>query len=1038
MTNPRIILLFPFILYSLILNAQGNRTYRFVNFGEKDGLLDKYIYCAAQDNKGYMWFGTGSGLYRYDGHNFIHFNSTADRPGQTIGNILQSIIKDDEGNLWLGSVNTLQWFNPVTNKFWTPDYSTPENKKPGSSYILNFTKGTKGNMWIATSSNHFFRFNKKDSTFTHFNSFPSTATKGTILVAEIQNEAFAIHPEGIYRFSQNGSYLSFHKTEKDEIINAVIDLKNNRIIVTTLQSGLFYFNCTTRQYTSDFADNNTAQKSNILCATINPAGDYFLGSYQLDYFKADGNEHLSFTKDKNDEYSLQAEKIVKLFFDRENNLWICSHNGLSMMPWQNNQVKTIPLYDKISKNTVEPSAVFSIPGSDKIFITNTSTSGLIIYNKKTGEVSTLRNPIGKTVEQQRFISFILAPGNGIYLSDDINLYKYNPENNQLTIYEIKDQNGKTLYKPGRNVYDRNGNIYINSENNGFYIWKYQSGKLIHYNKWDIDKKSTDKTDNNIAPCVIDSKNNCWFTSGNGIYKYDPVSENFTHHAYAESPGNPPVGQSSYIAEDKFGHLWITTKINGLYEWYIENGKEVLKNYNRLSGIGLPADYNLKIKQSPIDSALWISNITGLLRFDPVSKKVISTISKQNGLAIDDGGYTFNILPDNSLAQLYYGYLNLFNLESYQYNSYKPAVSFNSVRVLNKEYAHILPAKNAKLILSSSENFIQFEFAALVFNNSNQNKYAWLMEGVDPDWVQGNNTNNVSYAALKPGSYHFRVKAANNDGSWGEESVIKINIRPPFYKTWWFITLCIIFFAGAIYIWNKTRINQARKEEKLKAKFQQQIAETEMKALRAQMNPHFIFNSLNSIQKYILKNEHYEASQYLTKFSRLIRLILDHSNQNAISIGSELDLLKLYVEMESLRFDNKFDYQIETDSDISTETSEIPSMLIQPYVENAIWHGLLHKEDRGTLSIRFLKKDDHNIIVTIEDNGVGRERSAELKSKQVLKKKSYGIQITENRISIINRVQNINASAKITDLKNTDGKACGTRVELYIPVKPITH
>ena len=211
----------------------------------------------------------------------------------------------------------------------------------------------------------------------------------------------------------------------------------------------------------------------------------------------------------------------------------------------------------------------------------------------------------------------------------------------------------------------------------------------------------------------------------------------------------------------------------------------------------------------------------------------------------------------------------------------------------------------------------------------------------------------------------------------------------------------------------------------------------MKALRAQMNPHFIFNSLNSIQKYILKNEHYEASQYLTKFSRLIRLILDHSNQNAISISSELDLLKLYVEMESLRFDNKFDYQIETDPDISTETSEIPSMLIQPYVENAIWHGLLHKEDRGKLTIQFTKKDNHNIIVTIEDNGVGRERSAELKSKQVLKKKSYGIQITENRISIINRVQNINASARITDLKNTDGQACGTRVELYIPIKPIT-
>lgn len=1035
MTNLRIILLFFFTLQGLLPKAQSKPAYRFMNFGEKDGLPDKYIYCAAQDNKGYMWFGTGNGLYRFDGHNFIHFNSTADKPGQTISNILQSIIKDDEGNLWLGSVNTLQWFNPATNKFWSPDFSKPENKRLGSSYILNFTKGKNGNMWIATSYNYFYRFNKKDSSFTHFSTFPATATKGTILVAEINNEVFAIHPEGIYRFSQNGNYLSFSKTEKDEIINAVPDHRNNRIIITTFHSGLLRFDCTTAQYISDFTGNAIAQKSNVLCAAINLTGDYFLGSYQLDYFGAKGNLHLSFAKDKNDEYSLHAEKIVKLFFDRENNLWICSHNGLSMMPWQNNQIQTIPLFDKTSKNTVEPSGVFSVPGSDKVFITNTSTSGLIIYDRKTGEVSTLTNPKGRTIEQKRFISFILAPDNSIFISDDINLYKYNPENNRLTPFDLKDQNGDPLYKPGRNVYDRNGNVFIHSENNGFYIWKHQSGKLIHYTTRDIDKTSTEN--NNIAPCLVDSKNNCWFTSGNGVYKYDPVSEKFTHHAYAESPGNPPIGQSSYIAEDRLGHIWITTKINGLYEWYIENGKEVLKNYNRLSGIGLPADYNWKIKQSPVDSTLWISNITGLVKFDPVNKKVISVLSKQNGLAVNDGGYTFNILPDNTLAQLYYGYLNLFNLESYQQNSNKPVVSFNSVRVLNKEYVHLLTEKSPRLVLSSNENFFQFEFAALVFNNCNHNQYAWKMDGIDKEWTNGNNINKASYAAIKPGMYLFRVKAANNDGLWGEESVIEITIRPPFYKTWWFISLCIILSAGAVYFWNKSRISQARKEEKLKAAFQQQIAETEMKALRAQMNPHFIFNSLNSIQKYILKNEHYEASQYLTKFSRLIRLILDHSNQNAISISSELDLLKLYVEMESLRFDNKFDYQIETDPDISTETSEIPSMLIQPYVENAIWHGLLHKEDRGKLTIQFTKKDNHNIIVTIEDNGVGRERSAELKSKQVLKKKSYGIQITENRISIINRVQNINASARITDLKNTDGQACGTRVELYIPIKPIT-
>ena len=211
----------------------------------------------------------------------------------------------------------------------------------------------------------------------------------------------------------------------------------------------------------------------------------------------------------------------------------------------------------------------------------------------------------------------------------------------------------------------------------------------------------------------------------------------------------------------------------------------------------------------------------------------------------------------------------------------------------------------------------------------------------------------------------------------------------------------------------------------------------MKALRAQMNPHFIFNSLNSIQKYILKKEHFEASQYLTRFSRLIRLILDHSNQNTILLSSELDLLRLYIEMESLRFDNSFTHTINVDKNINAESYLIPSMLIQPYVENAIWHGLLHKEDKGHLALNFSLSDSNNLKVVIEDNGVGREKAREFKSKQVLKKKSYGMQITENRIAIINKTMNINATSDIVDLKDAFGNAIGTKVILNIPLQFLT-
>lgn len=231
-----------------------------------------------------------------------------------------------------------------------------------------------------------------------------------------------------------------------------------------------------------------------------------------------------------------------------------------------------------------------------------------------------------------------------------------------------------------------------------------------------------------------------------------------------------------------------------------------------------------------------------------------------------------------------------------------------------------------------------------------------------------------------------------------------------------------------------RIKQIRKESKLKSTFTKKIHQTEMRALRAQMNPHFIFNCLNSINRYIVKSDHRTASSYLTKFSRLIRAILDNSAHEYITLDSEIQTLRLYVEMEVLRFDNVFEFFIEVDESIIPESISIPSMLIQPYVENAIWHGLLHKEsNNGKLWIRFHQQKNNVLLVEIEDNGVGQKKAKELRSKDVVKKKSYGMQITEDRIFLVNQLYNVNAKVTVEDLTNEHGEATGTKVILEVAV-----
>lgn len=216
--------------------------------------------------------------------------------------------------------------------------------------------------------------------------------------------------------------------------------------------------------------------------------------------------------------------------------------------------------------------------------------------------------------------------------------------------------------------------------------------------------------------------------------------------------------------------------------------------------------------------------------------------------------------------------------------------------------------------------------------------------------------------------------------------------------------------------------------------QQKMTEVEMQALRAQMNPHFIFNCLNSINRYIVKSDQTTASLYLTKFAKLIRRILDNSNSKTVILTNELDALKLYIEMEALRFDKKFTYDIQVQENIGTDSIEVPPLIMQPYVENAIWHGLLHKEEEnGHLAIRVSMASEGMLQCIIEDNGIGRKKAKELKSKTAVSRKSLGMQLTENRLSLMNKHAELNASVEIIDVQNGTEGSGGTKVVLRIPV-----
>ena len=238
----------------------------------------------------------------------------------------------------------------------------------------------------------------------------------------------------------------------------------------------------------------------------------------------------------------------------------------------------------------------------------------------------------------------------------------------------------------------------------------------------------------------------------------------------------------------------------------------------------------------------------------------------------------------------------------------------------------------------------------------------------------------------------------------------------------FIVIMAIFFI---------RSSRVRSRQRLEA-MNHRISDLTQKNLRTQMNPHFIFNTLNSIQYYVFQNDRIASNDYMTKFAKLIRKTLENSEHPAIPIDEEIDALKLYLELESLRFKKKFDWKIEIDEDIDTYMYKIPTMLIQPFVENAIGHGLMHKVGKGYIHID-LKLGKECILCSIEDNGVGRKKAMEIKNGKNENHRSLGTSITESRLHLVNSLYGKSMKVDYTDMKDDDGKASGTRVEICIPL-----
>ena len=332
-----------------------------------------------------------------------------------------------------------------------------------------------------------------------------------------------------------------------------------------------------------------------------------------------------------------------------------------------------------------------------------------------------------------------------------------------------------------------------------------------------------------------------------------------------------------------------------------------------------------------------------------------------------------------------------------------------------------------ITLGPNDNNLVIRYKSITYRKPSTLQYRYRLTGVDNDTIYTDNLE-ARYPDLGYGNYTFRLNASYNGVfNPATERTYSIEIRKHWYQTT--IAWCLIglFLAGLVFMTFRLIL----KATKLRELEKRQLLTAEKRSLLSQMNPHFIFNSLNSIQHFIIQNDQLQANNYLASFSGLIRRILENSKKTLISLNEEISTLSLYLSMEKLRFENQFEYEIIKDQRIDYYETMIPPMLIQPFVENAIWHGLMPLKTKGSLTISFQFVQDY-FLCRVEDNGIGREKALIVKGKRE-PHLSTGITNVQERIELLNKINKKKIILTITDLRQPDETAAGTLVELLLPI-----
>ncbi len=1013
----------------------------FVQYTVKDGLSENYITCLQQDDRGYMWIGTDIGLNRFDGHTFKTFFQDTKTLRLLSGTIkrLKTFGPHQLGIISRGGLQVLNTLNLSFKNYLIADttaFSVYHNQAwdavvlPGRSYALTTASGfyVFDSLGLLNFKHDAFKlqdigqkrilygrdiFPLNDKEYLVFvNSDGLAHYNAEKKIFQQLSETTAGNPDIFYQAAIKNSIglIRRYQLSADEFIFMRFDQKN-----------ILYYNKATNKMISSpmqvpIIEFSWESKLTALNDSVFLVNSGYNGFHIFYINKATGQIIVDPIK------KLNNHKIQCMYVDKEKRLWVGTTKGLLKQKLLSPVLRTVAHPVAATDSIIEDiSCAFRY--RDKLYLgRNSLYKGFIIADTITGKALKQFEFYGKNNAWNEISSIKMYYKDTLWIGTNAGILWFDIVSERYG--KLKDEKYST--PPG-------GLNFLSNAGKDGYAWMCAilHGSVVRYH---IASRSFTVFNSNTQPALpfhrvkaitYDAYGDVWL-SGHALARWNSKKQVFDTLITAYAGPNKYEDDILTIVADDKGSLWLHNAFNGLLEYRIKEKRFI--SYTKQDGLPSNAFYGF----SPIiNNQLWMAGHNQLTGFNIVSKKTV-VYDREQGLP-DDNPSARYLYYDSAGGKLYL--LNQHMVTSMQLPQAQAIDHGNELTIeeliVNNKQHFFFPADGIKL--NFNENNLSLYFGIINFESGNNYQFAYKLNERE-NWIDLGEQRNINLTGLSPGQYTLSLRSIGKSGVQQFKKYSFI-ITPPFWKTAWFLLAIFGLIGLSVYYFFRSRIKQVRE----RASIDKQLSQAEMKALHAQMNPHFIFNSLNSIREMILNNENTEASRYLSKFARLIRITLDQSGHALITLRNTIEYLQLYIEMEKIR-NNNFTCVFDVDPVLDLDETILPPMLIQPFIENAIWHGISSQHANIHIAVNF-KKQNHQLECTVEDNGIGINRSLQNKkishwqTGEEYAHNSVGISNIRNRIFLLNEKYQLDSSVTIQDKNDlTQNKESGTLVTLHLPIE----